>query len=87
MEEARAGRMDPASLTEEAFAGLLDTAGVPDIDLVIRTGGDHRLSNFFPWQTAYADFYFTDVLWPDFTEALLGEALGWYDSVKINKGK
>ncbi len=74
-------------VTEERFESALDTAGIPDIDLVIRTGGDHRLSNFFPWQTAYADLWFTDVLWPDFSEALLGEALAWYDSVKINKGK
>ncbi len=56
------------------------------MDLVIRTGGEQRLSNFFPWQTTYADLWFTDVLWPDFSEALLGEALAWYRGIKVNKG-
>ena len=86
-EDVRQGRSGEAPLTEEEFERYLYTAGVPDIDLVIRTGGDHRLSNFFPWQTTYADLYFTDVLWPDFSEALLGEALDYYSQVKINKGK
>ena len=74
-------------LTEKTFEQYLMTPGIPDIDLVIRTGGDHRLSNFFPWQTTYADLWFTDVLWPDFSEQLLGEALQWYANVKVNKGK
>ena len=86
-ERAQAGQLDPGEITEEMFGEALDTAAVPDVDLVIRTGGDRRLSNFLLWQTAYADLYFTDVLWPDFTEQLLSEALGWYRSVKINKGK
>ena len=86
-EEVKAGRLDPEEVTEELFAAHLDTADIPDIDLVIRTGGDRRLSNFFPWQTTYADLWFTDVLWPDFSEDMLKEALAWYASVKINKGK
>jgi undecaprenyl diphosphate synthase len=86
-EDVREGRTDGGTLTEEVFESYLYTAGVPDMDLVIRTGGDHRLSNFFPWQTTYADLYFTDVLWPDFSEALLQDALEYYRSVKINKGK
>jgi len=57
---------------------LLDTAGVPPVDLVIRTGGEKRLSNFLLWQTAYAEFYSTDILWPDFTPAHLMEALDAY---------
>ena len=81
------GERDPGELTEELFESFLDTGGVPDMDLVIRTGGEQRLSNFFPWQTTYADLYFTDTLWPDFTEELLGEALRYYEKVKINKGK
>ena len=66
------------SLTEDAFDRMLDTAGVPPVDLVIRTGGEKRLSNFLLWQTAYAEFYGTDVLWPDFTPAHLMEALDAY---------
>lgn len=77
----------PADLTEEAFDRYLDTAGVPDIDLVIRTGGNRRLSNFFPWQTTYAEIWFTDILWPDFSQKDLQEALDYYESIQINKGK
>ena len=66
------------TLTEDAFEKLLDTAGVPPVDLVIRTGGEKRLSNFLLWQTAYAEFYSTDILWPDFAPAHLMEALDAY---------
>ena len=66
------------TLTEDAFDRMLDTADVPPVDLVIRTGGEKRLSNFLLWQTAYAEFYGTDVLWPDFTPAHLMEALDAY---------
>ena len=66
------------TLTEDAFEQLLDTAGVPPVDLVIRTGGEKRLSNFLLWQTAYAEFYSTDILWPDFTPAHFMEALDAY---------
>ena len=66
------------TLTEDTFEQLLDTTGVPPVDLVIRTGGEKRLSNFLLWQTAYAEFYGTDVLWPDFTPAHLMEALDAY---------
>lgn len=84
---AAAGEVDPAELTEKEFEGYLDTAGVPDIDLVIRTGGNRRLSNFFPWQTVYSEIWFTDVLWPDFSKADMMEALDYYETIKINKGK
>lgn|SRR5574341_238762 len=57
-----------AGLTEEAFASYLDTAGLPDPDLIIRTSGEKRISNFLLWQAAYAELYFTDTLWPDFDE-------------------
>ncbi|HMS94155.1 MAG TPA: polyprenyl diphosphate synthase [Tabrizicola sp.] len=66
-ESAAAGVLDPAHLTEAAFAGHLDTAGLPDPDLVIRTSGETRISNFLPWQAAYAEYEFTPTLWPDFT--------------------
>ena len=85
--DVRDGARAGGTLTEEAFSQYLYTKDVPDIDLVIRTGGDHRLSNFFPWQTTYADLYFTDTLWPDFSKDELIKALTWYQSVKINKGK
>ena len=86
-EDVRAGAADPAALTEAVFEQYLDTAGVPDIDLVIRTGGNRRLSNFFPWQTVYSEIWFTDVLWPDFSKKDLREALDYYETIKINKGK
>ena len=60
------GKADPNHLTEEAFSGYLFSAGVPDPDLIIRPSGELRLSNFLPWQSAYSEFYFADVLWPDF---------------------
>jgi undecaprenyl diphosphate synthase len=60
--------IDPEALTEQKFASYLATAGVPDPDLLIRTSGEQRISNFLLWQTAYAELVFTDVLWPDFSE-------------------
>ncbi len=74
-EAAKAGTLDPASLDEVAFAGYLATSGMPDPDLVIRTSGEHRLSNFLLWQSAYAELVFTDVLWPDFDASDLQAAL------------
>jgi len=63
---AAAGTIVPESITDEDVAGSLDTVGIPDPDLVIRTSGEIRVSNFLLWQAAYAEFVFTDVLWPDF---------------------
>ena len=74
-EAARDGTLDPATLDEAAFSGLLATAGMPDPDLVVRTSGERRLSNFLLWQSAYAELVFTDVLWPDFGEAEFDAAL------------
>ena len=65
-------------ITEENLAGRLYTAGLPDIDLAVRTSGESRLSNFFLWQCAYAELYFTDVLWPDFGTEELKKALEWF---------
>jgi undecaprenyl diphosphate synthase len=78
-EAALAGRLDPAALTEEGFAGLLSTTGVPDPDLIIRTSGEQRLSNFLLWQSAYAELVFLDVLWPDFAAAHFDEALAEFN--------
>jgi undecaprenyl diphosphate synthase len=65
-EESLAGGIPPSAFTEDRFAACLDTAGLPDPDLVIRTSGERRISNFLLWQSAYAEFVFTEVLWPDF---------------------
>lgn len=73
--KAVAGDLDPASIDEEAVAAELETAGLPDPDLVIRTSGEVRLSNFLLWQSAYAELVFTPVLWPDFDEKAFGSAL------------
>ena len=67
-------------LTEEAFSGYMYSAGIPDPDLVIRPGGELRVSNFLLWQCAYSEFYFTDVLWPDFDSAQLDKAIIAYQS-------
>lgn len=77
------GRME---ITEEDISAGLYTAGLPDIDLVIRTSGEMRLSNFFLWQCAYAEFYFTDVLWPDFHKEELDKAFEWYSHRKRRFG-
>jgi len=76
--EAADGRIAPEEITEEMFATRLDTAGIPDPDLVIRTSGELRISNFLLWQSAYAEFAFTDVLWPDFGKAEFLQALEEY---------
>lgn len=81
------GTLDPSSITEEVVEKFLDTAGTPMIDMVIRTGGNHRLSNFFVWQTAYAEIYFSDTLWPEFTEKEFEEFVEEYRSIHINMGK
>ncbi len=70
--------IDPAAIDEELFASYLYTAGLPDLDLFIRTGGEMRLSNFLLWQTAYAEYYTTPTYWPDFDEAELEKALVAY---------
>ena len=69
-----------AELTEEVFGSYLYSAGIPDPDLLIRPGGEQRISNFLLWQCAYAEFYFTDVLWPDFDTAELDKAIAAFQS-------
>jgi undecaprenyl diphosphate synthase len=76
--EAAEGRVRPADITEELFSSRLDTAGMPDPDLVIRTSGELRVSNFLLWQSAYAEYVFTDVLWPDFGKSEFLQALEEY---------
>ena len=71
---AAAGELAPAAIDAPMIAALLDTADLPPLDLIIRTSGEQRLSNFLLWQAAYAEMWFTPKLWPDFDEALLREA-------------
>ena len=65
-------------ITEAALSQHLDTTGIPDPDLIIRTGGEYRISNFLLWESAYSELYFTDVLWPDFSEKDIDEAIAEY---------
>ncbi len=74
-EEAKAGTLDPRTIDEATLAARLQTAGLPDPDLVIRTAGEKRLSNFLLWQLSYAEFWFTDLCWPDFDRETLHGAL------------
>ncbi len=76
--DARTGKIRDEEITKELFSSYLDTAGLPDPDLLIRTSGEYRLSNFLLWQMAYTEFYFTDVLWPDFGRDDLLEAIASY---------
>ena len=76
-----------SSLSPRALAAHLSTAGMPDPDLLIHTGGESRVSNFLLWQLAYTEFYFTDALWPDFDDNALDEALTWFGSRVRRFGK
>ena len=79
-EKAARGAIDPATITPETFAAELDTSGIPDPDLVIRTSGEIRLSNFLLWQAAYAELVFMDAYWPEFGRELFAQALAEYRS-------
>ena len=76
----------PEKIDEKLFSNYLYTAGIPDVDLLIRTGDELRLSNFLLWQTAYSEYYFTDVLWPDFTKEDMDKALIDYSQRKRRFG-
>lgn len=76
--KVKAGELEPGSIDERAIAGHLYLPDVPDPDLMIRTSGELRLSNFLLWELSYAEFYFTDILWPDFREKAFAEALAEY---------
>jgi len=76
--DALAGKIAPADVTRELFSKYLYTTGIPDPDLLIRTGGEYRVSNFLLYQMAYTEFYFTDILWPDFRETDLLTAIAEY---------
>lgn len=75
-----AAKAAPESITEESLPGFLDTSFMPDPDLLVRTGGEWRISNFLLWQLAYTEIFFTDTLWPDFDEKALDGAIAWFRS-------
>lgn len=74
------GELKPEEITDEVIAMYLDTAGIPDPDLLIRTSAEQRISNFLLWQLSYSEFYFPEVLWPDFTRDDLEKAIDFYNS-------
>lgn len=81
------GQLTPEQIDESRLNSLLSTTDQPELDLLIRTGGEHRLSNFLLWQAAYAELFFTDTFWPDFDEAAMDEALAWFGTRKRRFGK
>ena len=88
LEAAKRSRDIPLEeLTEQKFASLLPLADSGDVDLFIRTSGEERISNFMLWQLAYAELYFTKILWPDFTENEFLNALNWYSNRERRFGK
>ena len=86
-QEVVEGRLLPEEMTEDCIAGYLDTAGTPDPELVIRTSGEERISNFLLWQAAYSEFYFCDTLWPDFTKTELEKAVFAYQNRERRFGR
>ncbi|WP_294843366.1 isoprenyl transferase [uncultured Gilliamella sp.] len=74
------GKISVDDITEDHFNSAMSMSEFPDVDLVIRTGGEYRISNFLLWQIAYSEFYFTDVLWPDFTQSLFDEAINKFNN-------
>ncbi|AYC32082.1 di-trans,poly-cis-decaprenylcistransferase [Pseudomonas cavernae] len=85
--EVQAGRLQPEAITPQLLQGNLVTAGLPLPDLCIRTGGEHRISNFLLWQLAYAELYFSDLLWPDFKHEAMRKALANYATRQRRFGK
>ncbi len=79
--------LQPGEITENTFEKFLDTAGIPEVDLVIRTGGHQRLSGYFPWQCTYAELYFTDTRFPDFSPEELDKAIEWFSQQERKRGK
>ncbi len=85
--EVAAGRLDPAQIDENSISERLDTAGLPDPDLLIRTAGEMRVSNFLLWQSSYSEYYSSDVCWPDFDRPHLAAAIGEFQRRKRKYGR
>ena len=81
------GKINPSSITNETIQDNLSTRGIPDPELLIRTSGEYRISNFLLWQIAYTELYFTDTLWPDFTKEEFYKAIENYQSRTRRFGK
>jgi undecaprenyl diphosphate synthase len=77
-ERVKAGELAPQDITQETLTEEFDTVGIPDPDLIIRTSGEQRISNFLLWQCAYSEFLFVDNFWPDFTRQTLENAIAVY---------
>jgi undecaprenyl diphosphate synthase len=86
-EQVANGQMTPAQVTEQALEPFISTANLPPLDLLIRTGGEHRISNFLLWQAAYAELYFSPLLWPDFDADALNQAVEDFCSRQRRYGK
>ncbi len=86
-EEVKQGKLQPEDITEQTISSHLATNFMPDPDLLIRTGGEVRLSNYLLWQCAYTEFYFCDTFWPDFHEADLCKAIEWFQNRERRYGK
>lgn len=78
--DAKAGKLDANDINDELISSYLQHSELPSPDLFIRTSGEHRISNFFLWQAAYTELYFTDIFWPDFTHDDFAKAIDWYQS-------
>ena len=87
IDEVNVGRISKEEISEEIFSRYLTTSGIPDPDLLIRTGGEKRISNFLLWQLSYSEFYFTDIYWPDFREDELYKAILYYQQRERRFGK
>jgi len=86
--DAANGKIDPSDIDEKLYTSYLDEHLSPPMELVIRTGGDKRLSGFFPWETAYSELSYLDVLWPDFSHEMFDDVLDeYYAKTRINNGK
>lgn len=86
-DEVKQGKLQPEDITEQTISSHLTTNFMPDPDLLIRTGGEVRLSNYLLWQCAYTEFYFCDIFWPDFHEADLCKAIEWFQNRERRYGK
>ncbi len=87
LKDSKAGNITAMDISKDVFSGYLYTAGMPEPDLLIRTGEEHRLSNFLLWQMAYTEFYFTDILWPEFRRENLITAIADYQERERRFGK
>lgn len=86
-EDVQRGVVDPAAIDETMFGDYLSLGNLPPPDICIRTGGDHRISNFLLWDFAYTELYFTDAFWPDFNSGCLTEAFRWFDERQRRFGR